>query len=137
MSKSCFATADLGEAHVDRSSGAAEVYGAGEATTNLLPLKYVATELGIPVPLPMVLQLDASTAVAFMNGTVRRSKLAHIDNNQEWVILMRDKGLFRGEWIPGRENLADVGTKLQGSQLFCPLVTEMLTPVERVRVGEK
>ena len=135
VSKSCFATADLGEAHVDRSSGAAEVYGAGEATTNLLPLKYVATELGIPVPLPMVLQLDASTAVAFMNGTVRRSKLAHIDNNQEWVILMRDKGLFRGEWIPGRENLADVGTKLQGSQLFCPLVTEMLTPVARVSVG--
>ena len=73
----------------------------------------------------MVLQLDASTAVAFMNGTVRRSKLAHIENNQEWVILMRDTGLFRGEWIPGRENLADVGTKLQGSQLFCPLVTEL------------
>ena len=135
VSKSCFATADIGEAHVDRSSGAAEVYGAGEATANLLPIKYVATELGIPVPRPMVLQLDASTAVAFMNGTVRRSKLAHIDNNQEWVILMRDQNLFRGEWIPGVDNLADLGTKLQGSQLFCPLVNALLTAVDRVVPG--
>ena len=132
VSASCFACEEIGEAHVDRSSGAAEVYGAGEACKNLLPLKYVAKEFGIPMPQPMVLNLDATTAVAFMDGTVRRSKLAHIDQTQGWVMVMRDRELFRPQWIRGKDNLADIGTKLQGPQLFCPLADALLTAVDRV-----
>ena len=53
---------------------------------NLLPLKYVAKEFGIPMPQPIVPNLDATTAVAFMDGTVRRSKM-----HPSWPTLIRRK----------------------------------------------
>jgi len=129
VSKTAFANEDIGEAHSDRSSGAAEVYGAGEAVQHLLPVKYIAKELQLAFPKPATLLLDAKTAVAFMKGTVRRSKLNHIDHSQQWVITLRDKGIFLGEWIPGALNLADLGTKLQGAQKFRPLLAAVLTRV--------
>ena len=54
----------------------------------------------------------------------------HIDHSQQWVITLRDKGIFLGEWIPGALNLADLGTKLQGAQKFRPLLAAVLTRVE-------
>ena len=127
-----FAHPDIGEAHADRSSGAAEVYGAGEASRNLLALSYIAKELDIPYPKPMLLEMDASTAVAFVNGTARRSKLSHIDAGQEWVITLRNKELFVSKHVEGKLNLADIGTKLQGQAKMAPLMAPVLRHVPKV-----
>ena len=60
------------------SSGAAEVYAAGNATQDFLHLSYVAEELGIGFELPFNLQIDNTAAEAFANDTVIKTKLKHI-----------------------------------------------------------
>ena len=69
-------------------------------------------------PAPIVLQVDATTAEAFINCTARRSKLRHIDLAQERCILLRESKLFRAIHVPGPLNNSDIGTKIQGPQLF-------------------
>ena len=46
------------EDHPDRSSGASETRGAGNATMDILHLPYIAREAGIQCPKPFVLQID-------------------------------------------------------------------------------
>ena len=134
VSKNAFACAEIGEAHADRSSGAAETYAAGEAAKHFLIVLYITQELGMPIALPMVLQLGATAAIAFTNGSSRRSKMAHIDQSQGWVITLRDKTLFRAEHVIGSENIADPGTKLQGAQKINPLL-DLLGLVSRKRLA--
>ena len=71
------------------SSGAAEVYAAGNATQDFLHLSYVAEELGIGFELPFNLQIDNTAAEAFANDTVIKTKLKHIDCRQDWVRILR------------------------------------------------
>jgi hypothetical protein len=120
---------DLSGPHADRSSGAAEIFAAAESTRPLLWLKHLTAELMIPFPSPIVLQVDATTAQAFINATARRSKLRHIDLAQEWCITLRDAKLFRATHVPGPENNADLGTKIQGAQGFCPHRDRMFFPL--------
>ena len=109
----CFANEDIGEAHADTSSASAEIYGAGNATQDILHLSYIAEEMGLPFPKPFVLQMDNDAARCFANDTVYRSKLKHIDNRQEWVQMLRDKEICLPVRIASAYNLADIFTKIQ------------------------
>lgn len=122
LSKMAFACEEIGEAHATTASGIAESFGAGQASYHLLPIRYIMRELKIPFPSPIVLELDATAAIAFVNGSTRRSTMTHIDQAQEWVITIRDKKLFWADHIEGRLNISDLGTKLQGAQKTKPLM---------------
>ena len=54
----CYANENFDEDHPDRSSGASETRGAGNATMDFLHLSYIAREAGIQFPTPFVLQID-------------------------------------------------------------------------------
>jgi hypothetical protein len=73
-----FAHPDIGEAHADVSSAAAEIYGAANATFELLHLSYIADEMGMDFPKPIVLQM-ARAARCFVANSVTKSRLKHID----------------------------------------------------------
>ena len=107
-----FASPVIGEGHADCSSGAAEIYSAGNATRELLHLSYVADEVGIDFPRPSRLQMDNSTAEAFANNSTVRSKLKHIDVRQEWVKTLRDKNLIKPVHVNTKVNIADILTKI-------------------------
>ena len=107
-----FATPLIGEEHADTSSGAAEVYCAGNATQDILHLSYVAEEMNIPFPRPFVLQMDNTAAECFANNTCFKSKLKHIDNRQEWVKILRDRDICTPMHVPTNDNLADILTKI-------------------------
>ena len=47
-----FASEAIGEAHADMSSGAVEIYAAGNATLDIMGIKYVAEEMGFDFQLP-------------------------------------------------------------------------------------
>ena len=85
MSFVAFADADIGEAHPDTSSGAAEVYAAGNCTYNFLHLAHVASEMALDFPRPFKIQMDNAAAKYFAKSTAFRTKLKHIDCRQEWV----------------------------------------------------
>ena len=99
-------------------SGAAEIYGAANATLDCCHLQYVSEEMELPIPKPIYLQVDNTTAISFAEGTVKRSKLKHIDCRQEWVSALRDKNIALLKHVGTKENLADLGTKPLGGPTF-------------------
>jgi hypothetical protein len=108
----CFATELIGEAHADMSSGAAEIYCAGNATMEFLHLSYVADEMNIKFPKPFKLQMDNAAAECFANNTCFKSKLKHIDCRQQWVKILRDHEICTPAHVDSRDNLADILTKI-------------------------
>ena len=73
----------LAELHPDMSSGAAEIYAASVALTEIMHLAYIIEEMGDQVVYPLDLRVDNTTCIAFSKGNVRRSKLKHIDVRQQ------------------------------------------------------
>lgn len=118
VSSVAFAREDLKHATADMSSGAAEIYGAANATLDCCHLQYVSEEMELPIPKPIYLQVDNTTAISFAEGTVKRSKLKHIDCRQEWVSALRDKNIALLKHVGTKENLADLGTKPLGGPTF-------------------
>jgi len=72
--------------------------------------------------------MDNTTAEAFCNQTVKRSKLKHIDCRQEWVKCIRDKNIMIAKHVDTKENLADLFTKILDSKTFILLRDQMMIP---------
>ena len=122
----CFAHPKIGEAHADMSSGAAEVYAAGNATLDFLHISYVSDEVGLGFHLPFKLEMDNDAARAFADDTVIKTKLKHIDTRQDWVRILRDKSICTPTYVPTKLNVADVFTKILGGDDFERLVHMMM-----------
>ena len=103
----CYANENFEEDHPDRSSGASESRGVGNATMdflrmhNIMHLSYIAREAGIKFPKPFVLRIDNDTARAriFANGTCFRLRMKHNDCAQEWVRILRDKTIIMSPYL--------------------------------------
>ena len=126
VSSIAFAHPDIGEAHADISSGAAEVYAAGNATFEFLHLSYTASEMGIDFPKPIMMQVDNAAAIALSANSAFKTKLKHIDVRQEWVKSLRDANIFKPTHVPTKLNLADLFTKILSSIVFCGLRDRLL-----------
>jgi hypothetical protein len=101
--------------HADVSRGACEIYGAAQATFNILFLRYCADEMGVQFNMPANLEMDNSAAEVFANDTAMNTKLRHIDQRQHWVQALRNTGLIKARHGDTELNLADIFTKaLQG-----------------------
>ena len=81
-------------------------------------LSYVNEELGIPYELPIEIAVNNTTAIAFASGTVKKSKMRHIDARQDWVQALRDGDLVKLVKVDTKNNLADLGTKLLDPDTF-------------------
>ena len=76
----------------------------------------------------MLMHLDNTTAEAFMNDTVARSKLKHIDNRQDWVRALRNKNIVIPVHIDTKINPADMYTKILLPQDFIRHRDRLLHP---------
>ena len=113
-----FAHPIVREAHADTSSRPVEIYCAGNATSEVIRLSYVADEMGLHFPKPAKLQLDNSTAEVFANNSAFNAKLKHIDTRQEWVQLLRNKDILITEHVDTKLNIADIFTKFLSKEDF-------------------
>ena len=127
VSSVAFAHPDIGEAHADVSSAAAEIYGAANATFELLHLSYIADEMGMDFPKPIVLQMDNEAARCFVANSVTKSRLKHIDCRQEWVQVLRSKNILQTQHIDSHLNLADIFTKILPKDTFQGIVARLLS----------
>ena len=57
-----FASPDIGEAHADTSSAAAEIFAAGNAAQDIMGIKYMVEEMGMDFPTPFILEMDNEAA---------------------------------------------------------------------------
>jgi hypothetical protein len=110
--KVAFAHRSFTEGHADLGIAGPEIYGLGNGVADFLGLSYIVEELGLPsIALPMRVNVDNMTAVAFSKKTVRRTRLRHIDTRQWWVRAVRDTGLCNVQHLETKLNLADFFTK--------------------------
>ena len=108
----------IGGAHADISSGAAEVYAAGNASMHFMYLNRVMEEMGIPYPQPYKLQIDNAATRVFAKTTVGRTKLKHINARLDWVKTLRNSEISEPVAVPTEVNLADMFTKILAKSLF-------------------
>jgi hypothetical protein len=128
VSSVAFAHPEIGEAHADVSSGAAEVYAAANATFDFLNLSYIVEEIhNVDFPKPIELQMDNTTAETFANNTAFKSKLKHIDCRQHWVKVLRNKSILVPKHVNTKDNLADIFTKILNIHDFQRLFSRMMT----------
>ena len=121
----------IGEAHADTSSGAVEIYAAGNATQDILSLSYVVEEMGLDFPYPFVLELGNMAAKIFADGSAQRSKLKHIDARQEWVRTLRNRRVCIPKHIPTAENAAGMLTKILPWKIVLTLRNMVLFPYKQ------
>ena len=123
VSSVAFAHPKIGEAHPDLSSGAAETYGAGNATYDCLHLSYASEEMGIKCDTPFNLLMDNTAAEVFAKNSAFKSRLKHIDARQRWVKVLRDRNIIIPVHIDTEINLADIFTKILSKGEFKRLRT--------------
>ena len=129
VSSVAFAHPDIGEAHADTSSTAAEIYAAANATHEIMHLSYISSEMGIAFPQPFILQVDNAAAKSFADQTSFKSRLKHIDTRQEWVKTLRDKNICKTEYVNTKSNLADLFTKILPTDDFVRLRDRIMVMV--------
>ena len=112
------------------SSGAVEVYAAGNATLDIMSLSYVVEEMGLEFPFPFTLEMDNEAAKVFAQHSAQRSKLKHIDARQEWVKTLRNRDICIPAHIPSKDNLADLFTKILPPATFTLLRDQVLYEYE-------
>ena len=74
--------------------------------------------MGMSFPLPILLGIDNTAAIAFANNSCVKSNLKHIDCRQEWVLMLRDKKIMVPCYVNTNDNLADMFTKILGVKIF-------------------
>ena len=81
--------------HADVSSASDEIYAGSIGLSQGIWLSYVSEELSIDFPMPIAAGADSASAVAYANGTVKHSKIRHIDARQDRVRAMRDSAICK------------------------------------------
>ena len=131
VSSVAFADEAIGESHADTSSGAAEVYAAGNCTYDFLYLAHVASEMNLDFPRPFKILMDNAAAECFAKGTAFKSKLKHIDCRQEWVRILRDRDICTPVHVDSKDNLADLFTKILPERDFVRLRDCLMHELEK------
>ena len=101
-----------GDAEIKMSSGEAEVSGAAEGLKLAKHIQYMCQEMGISVPDRISLGVDATVAISFASGTQVKSRMKHINLKWAWVKELKDEDVSELVKVPGKDNLADVMTKV-------------------------
>ena len=106
--------------HAEVSSASAKIYARSIGLGQGMWLSYVNEELSITFLTPIAIGVDNATAhaVAYTNGTLKRSKIRHIDARQDWVPPMRDSSTCKLWKVHTLENESDLLTKIHKPDQF-------------------
>ena len=101
-----------GEDQIATSSANAEAIAASETLQRALHVSYIAEEMGMEVNRPIEIEIDANAALGFINNTSSSTKMKHLDIREDWIQLIRDRGLADFIKVDGKVIKADFMTKL-------------------------
>ena len=96
--------------NVMSSAMEAEVAATYLTAKEAVPLRIALEEIGHPQP-PTPMQVDNSTAVGFVNETIKYKRSKAIDMRFHWVRDRVQQNQFLIYWVPGNKNIADYVTK--------------------------
>ena len=104
--------------HADVSSVVVKIYAGGVGLSQGLWLLYTNEELGISFPTPVAIGVDNATTVAYANGTVKRSKIRHMDAWQDWVSAMCDSSTCKLWKVDTKENESNLLARIHEADQF-------------------
>ena len=104
--------------HIATSSANAETVAGADSLQRSLHLSYIAKELQFNVPHPLIIYIDATAAIGFIENTGGGGKMKHLDIKEGWIQLLRDRDIAEFWKIEGPLNLADFFTKLNDRIIF-------------------
>ena len=108
----CTATPLLTDAQAVFSSAGSEIMAMGNGSHEFLHNQYKSEEMGLNIEFPITIQVDNAAAELFAKGTVRRTKLKHLDQRQQWIKDLKDAKLFTSAHVDTKLNKADLMTKI-------------------------
>ena len=79
--------------------------------------------------MPIEIGVDNAAAITFASGTVKKSKLRHIDARQDWVQALRDSELVKLVKVDTKDNYANLMTKILEPETFLNLRDGMMVNV--------
>ena len=120
----------LDEAEVAQSSAEGELYAAADTLKLALHMSYVADELNIPMPSPLIMLVDATAAIGKIQGPRGGGKLKHIDLRQDWIKLLKNRKIVEVVKVPGEANPADCFTKILGRVAFNKSESELMGRID-------
>ena len=120
----------LGEAEVAQSSAEGEPYAAADTLKLAIHQSYVAEELNIPIPSPLIMLVDATAAIGKIRGPRGGGKLNHIDLRQDWIKLLKNHKIVEVVKIPGEANPSDCFTKILGRVAFNKSESELMGKID-------
>jgi hypothetical protein len=93
------------------SSTEAEYYAASTCGTEVLYVRYLLHDLGVPETTPTTMLIDNSACVSLGKnfGTCKRAK--HIDRRINFLNDYVDMGEIKLQYVPTKDNIADIFTK--------------------------
>lgn len=96
----------------------AEIYACSEGVKEARWVQWVASDLGLALQFPLVLQVDNKQVISFKYGTCAHSRMrGMIDCRENWVKELRDDNLVELVKVSSIQNWADILTKcLRGSE---------------------
>jgi len=93
------------------SPAEAEVYALRDAVIAAKLVQWVATDMGMSVRWPLIMQTDSNQAVSFQQNTCPNSKMRGCFQLRDQSIReLRDKGEVQAKYVPRDQNLADILT---------------------------
>ena len=89
----------------------AETIAAVQCAQEMMLTYKIVISMGLKVKLPMMLEVDNKGAVDLANSWSHGGRTKHMQVRNYWLREMKERGLIKVKWIPGKANVADTLTK--------------------------
>jgi hypothetical protein len=100
-----------GQKVVSLSSSEAEFYACSEAVKEIPFIVQILLFLGIPVELPIIVQVDNIGAIFMSENLTSSARTRHMDTRFHFVNDFQSDGLIKLIFVPSKENPSDLETK--------------------------
>jgi hypothetical protein len=107
-----------GQKGVTLSSTEAEYVALSELCTEIVFIKMLIESMGISVELPIHIYIDNVGAMFLANNSTTGQRTKHIDTRYHYVRGLINDKIVTVEFIPTKDNEADIFTKNVGGELF-------------------
>ena len=96
---------------VSLSSSEAEFYACSEAVKEIPFIVQILLFLGIPVELPIIVQVDNIGAIFMSENLTSSARTRHMDTRYHFVNDYQSDGLIKLMFVPSAQNISDLATK--------------------------
>jgi hypothetical protein len=119
-----------GQKGVTLSSTEAEYVALSELCTEIVFIKMLIESMGISVELPIHIYIDNVGAMFLANNSTTGQRTKHIDTRYHYVRGLINDKIVTVEFIPTKDNEADIFTKNVGGELFVTHTEKFMQQVD-------